>query len=107
MGDAYYKRIWTKIAKALPFVSGGQGIHAFRHTAINSLKGAKISEAVAADFAGHALEGETQGRYSKDHIPLLKEAVDAIPVVTTHLKPFDTTLLPDRLRRPRAARKAA
>lgn len=107
MGDAYYKRIWTKIAKALPFVSGGQGIHAFRHTAINSLKGAKISEAVAADFAGHALEGETQGRYSKDHIPLLKEAVDAIPVVTMHLKPFDTTLLPDRLRKPRAARKAA
>ncbi|GMN04108.1 hypothetical protein MTsPCn3_28390 [Erythrobacter sp. MTPC3] len=107
MGDAYYKRIWTKIAKALPFVSGGQGIHAFRHTAINSLKGAKISEAVAADFAGHALEGETQGRYSKDHIPLLKEAVDAIPVVTKPLKPFDTTLLPDRLRRPRAARKAA
>ena len=107
MGDAYYKRIWIKIAKALPFVSGGQGIHAFRHTAINSLKGAKISEAVAADFAGHALEGETQGRYSKDHIPLLKEAVDAIPVVTKHLKPFDTTLLPDRLRKPRAARKAA
>lgn len=107
LGDAYYKRIWTKIAKALPFVSGGQGIHAFRHTAINSLKGAKITEAVAADFAGHALEGETQGRYSKDHIPLLKEAVDAIPVVTKHLKPFDTTLLPDRLRRPRAARKAA
>ncbi|MEO1921318.1 MAG: site-specific integrase [Sphingomonadaceae bacterium] len=107
MGDAYYKRIWTKIAKVLPFVAGGQGIHAFRHTAINSLKAAKITEAVAADFAGHALEGETQGRYSKDHIPLLKEAVDAIPVVTKRLKPFDTTLLPDRLRRPRAARKAA
>ncbi len=107
MGDAYYKRIWNKIAKALPFVAGGQGIHAFRHTAVNFLKGAKISEAVAADFAGHALEGETQGRYSKEHIPLLKEAVDAIPVVTNHLKPFDTTLLPDRLRRPRAARKAA
>jgi len=106
MGDAYYKRIWSKIAKVLPFVAGGQGIHAFRHTAINSLKAAKISEAVAADFAGHALGGETQGRYSKDHIPLLKEAVDAIPAVTKHLKPFDTTLLPDRLRRPRAARKA-
>lgn len=107
MGDAYYKRIWTKIAKVLPFVAGGQGIHAFRHTAINSLKAAKISEAVAADFAGHALEGETQGRYSKDHIPLLKEAVDAIPVVTKHLKPFDTTLLPNRLREPRKSRTAA
>lgn len=107
MGDAYYKRIWTKVAKALPFVSGGQGIHAFRHTAINSLKGAKISEAVAADFAGHSVAGETGGRYSKEHIPLLKEAVNAITVVTTHLDPFDITLLPDRLRVPRAARKVS
>lgn len=107
MGDAYYKRTWKKIAKAAPFVSGGQGLHAFRHTAINSLKGAKISEAVAADFAGHSVGGETGGRYSKDHIPLLKEAVDAIPVVTKHLDPFDATLLPDRLRVPRAARSTA
>ena len=104
MGDAYYKRIWVKIAKALPFVSGGQGIHAFRHTAINSLKGAKISEAVAADFAGHSVGGETGGRYSKDHIPLLKEAVDAIPVVTSHLQRFETTILPDHQRQPRKAR---
>jgi integrase len=104
MGDAYYKRIWAKIAKALPFVSGGQGIHAFRHTAINSLKGAKISEAVAADFAGHSVGGETGGRYSKDHIPLLKEAVDAIPVVTSHLLRFETTILPDHQRQPRKAR---
>lgn len=100
MGDAYYKRIWTKIAKTLPFLASGQGIHAFRHTAINSLKGAKISEAVAADFAGHALEGETQGRYSKDHIPLLKEAVDAIPVVTKHLEYSAPNILPARLRAP-------
>ncbi|ASP30495.1 integrase [Qipengyuania flava] len=106
MGDAYYKRIWGKIAKALPFVSGGQGIHAFRHTAINSLKGAKISEAVAADFAGHSVGGETGGRYSKDHIPLLKEAVDAIPVVTSHLQRFETTILPDHQRQPRKARPA-
>ena len=100
MGDAYYKRIWNKIAKVLPFLAGGQGIHAFRHTAINSLKGAKISEAVAADFAGHSVEGETQGRYSKDHIPLLKEAVDAIPVVTKHLELSPSNILPARLRAP-------
>ena len=107
MGDAYYKRIWTKIARALPFVSGGQGIHAFRHTAINSLKSAKISEAVAADFAGHSVGGETGGRYSKANIPLLKEAVDAIPEVTANVTRFDTTLLPERLRLPRAARIGA
>ncbi len=104
MGDAYYKRVWSKMAKSLPFLGGGQGIHAFRHTAIDSLKGAKISEAVAADFAGHALNGETAGRYSKAHIALLKEAADAIPKVTKFLDPFPTTLLPARLRAPRAAR---
>lgn len=105
MGDAYYKRVWIKIAAALPFVGGGQGVHAFRHTAIDSLKAAKISEAVAADFAGHKTLGETGGRYSKAHIPLLKEAADAIPEVTKHLRPFPVSLLPDRLRGPRRARR--
>ncbi|MEL7691484.1 site-specific integrase [Citromicrobium bathyomarinum] len=104
LGDAYYKRIWIKIVRELPFLGGGQGIHAFRHTAIDSLKGAKISEAVAADFAGHSLQGETAARYSKAHIPLLKEAADAIPEVTKHLERLPTTLLPTRLRAPRAAR---
>ncbi|MGB3752432.1 MAG: site-specific integrase [Parerythrobacter sp.] len=104
MGDAYYKRIWTKIAGALPFVGGGQGIHAFRHTAIDSLKGAGITEAVAADFAGHKIDGETGGRYSKAHIPLLKEAADAIPHVTDHLDPHPINILPERLRAPRQAR---
>lgn len=87
MGDAFYKKVWTKIAAARPFLGSGQGLHAFRHTAIDSLKAAKISEAVAADFAGHAIEGETGGRYSKAHIHLLQEAVDAIPEVTGHLDP--------------------
>lgn len=104
MGDAYYKKVWIKIAAALPFVGGGQGVHAFRHTAIDSLKAAKISEAVAADFAGHKTMGETGGRYSKAHMHLLKEAADAIPEVTKDLRPFSINLLPDRLRGPRKAR---
>jgi hypothetical protein len=33
-------------------------------------------------------------------LPLLKQAVEAIPVVTDHLEPFPTTLLPARLRAP-------
>lgn len=107
MGDAFYKKVWTKLAAQLPFLGDGQGLHAFRHTAIDSMKAAKISEAVAADFAGHAVEGETGGRYSKAHIHLLQEAVDAIPVVTAHLDRFATALLPLRLRAPRAARTPA
>lgn len=104
MGDAFYKKVWTKIAAARAFLGSGQGLHAFRHTAIDSLKAAKISEAVAADFAGHAIEGETGGRYSKAHIHLLQEAVDAIPEVTRHLDPVPVNLLPARLRVPRKAR---
>ena len=104
MGDAYYKKVWTKLVAALPFLGDGQGLHAFRHTAIDSLKAVKISDAVAADFAGHAIEGETGGRYSKAHIHLLQEAVNVIPEVTEHLTRFPKTLLPARLRSPRAAR---
>lgn len=106
MGDRYSKRIWSKIAEALPFLRAGQATHSFRHTAIDSMKGAGITPEIRADFAGHALQGETQGRYSKDHLPLLKQAVDSIPVVTDHLEPFPTTLLPRRLRAPSKARRA-
>ncbi|PIX66844.1 MAG: integrase, partial [Sphingomonadales bacterium CG_4_10_14_3_um_filter_58_15] len=74
MGDAYYKRIWTKIAKELAFLKGGQAMHAFRHTAINSMKGAGIPSEIRADFAGHSLTGETEGRYSKAHMSLLRNA---------------------------------
>lgn len=100
MGDRYSKRIWGKIAAGLPFLEAGQANHSFRHTAIDSMKGAGISPEIRADFAGHALQSETEGRYSKEHLPLLKQAVDVIPVVTEHLEPFPTTLLPARLRAP-------
>jgi integrase len=104
MGDRYSKRIWSKIAEALPFLQAGQATHSFRHTAIDSMKGAGISPEIRADFAGHALQGETQGRYSKEHLPLLKQAVDVIPVVTDHLEPFAPLLRPPRLRRPSKVR---
>ena len=104
MGDAYYKRIWTKIAKELAFLKGGQAMHAFRHTAINSMKGAGIPSEIRADFAGHALKGETEGRYSKAHMALLRNAVATIPEVTKHLDPFPVSLLPAKLREPRKAR---
>jgi len=103
MGDAYYKNIWTKIAAALPFLKTGQATHSFRHTVINSMKGEGFSAEIRADFAGQKLSTETEGRYSKAHMKLLREAAKAIPNVTDHLEPFPVTLLPARLR---AARKA-
>jgi integrase len=104
MGDAYYKTIWTKIAKALPFLKTGQATHSFRHTVIDSMKGEGFSPEIRADFAGQKLATETEGRYSKAHMKLLREAAKAIPNVTKHLDPFPVTLLPARLRAPRKAR---
>ncbi|PKP95283.1 MAG: integrase [Alphaproteobacteria bacterium HGW-Alphaproteobacteria-14] len=106
MGDAYYKTIWTKIAVALPFLKAGQGTHSFRHTVINAMKGAEVMPELRADFAGHKLSSETEGRYSKAHMELLRKAATAIPNVTRHLDPFPVTLLPARLRAPRKARKS-
>ncbi|WP_296720637.1 site-specific integrase [Erythrobacter sp.] len=104
MGDGYYKTIWTKIADALPFLKAGQATHSFRHTVINAMKGAEVMPELRADFAGHKLSSETEGRYSKAHMALLRKAAKAIPNVTEHLEPFPITLLPARLRAPRKAR---
>lgn len=106
MGDAYYKRAWIKLAMALPFLKQGQAMHSFRHTAIDAMKAAKISPEVRADFAGHSLSSETEGRYSKTNLNLLREAVGAIPNVTSHLVKAPLCILPDRLRAPRRARLA-
>lgn len=106
MGDAYYKTSWTKIADALPFLKSGQAMHSFRHTVINSMKGEGISTENRADFAGHKLSSETEGRYSDAHMKLLREAIKAIPNVTKHLDPFPVSLLPARLRAPRKGRIA-
>ncbi|MXP14516.1 tyrosine-type recombinase/integrase [Altererythrobacter confluentis] len=104
MGDAYYKRIWIKLIKELPFLGNGQGIHSFRHTAIDFMKGAGITPEIRADFAGHSLAGETEGRYSKDHLDLLREAVATIPEITKQTPAVPINLLPGRLRAPRKAK---
>jgi len=103
VGDTYSKRVWEYIRKALPFLKSGQATHSFRHTVVDSMKGAGVSPEIRADFAGHKLSNETQGRYSKRHVELLWDATKAIPKVTSHLVPFPVRLLPKRLR---AARKA-
>lgn len=104
MGDAYYKTIWGKIAKGLPFLKPGQATHSFRHTVTTFMKRAGIPSDVRADFLGHKLASETEGRYSKVDMALLREAVSTVPKVTSHLEPFPTTLLPERLRAPRKSR---
>lgn len=68
------------------------------------MKKGGITAEVRADFAGHKLKSETEGRYSDPHIALLREAAKKIPVVTDHIDPWPVTLLPARLRAPRKAR---
>lgn len=99
MGDVFYKRAWTKMAPKIPDLTDKQSIHSFRHTAIDCMKGAGISEEIRADFAGHSQNGETKGRYSKAHLDLLREAVAAIPEVTTELIESPLTILPSLRRR--------
>lgn len=104
MGDAFYKTRWTRLAKALTFLVRGQANQSFRHTAIDAMKAAKIPPEIRADFAGHKLTSETEGRYSKAHMALLREAAETIPKMTDHLDPMPIKLLPARLRAPRKAR---
>lgn len=104
MGDAFYKRCWTKVAKVMPDLAEGQGIHSMRHTAIDRMKLAGIDSELRADFAGHHLESQTEGRYSKAHLVLIKNAIDTIPNVTSHLAAGPINLLPKALRSPRKAR---
>lgn len=104
LGGGFYKTRWTHLAKKLPFLVKGQANHSFRHTAIDEMKGAGISGELRADFAGHKLDSETEGRYSNVHMALLRDAAEKIPKVTEHLDPAPINLLPDRLRVPRKAR---
>lgn len=107
MGDAFYKNMWTKLVTALPFLGGGQGIHAVRHSAINFMKEAGIDAEVRADFAGHKIKGETGGRYSKaTKLSVMRNAVNMIPEVTTHIDALAISLLPaaHRIARKRGAK---
>ncbi len=62
IGNRYSTRMWSKFAAALAFLQARQANHSFRHTAIDSMKDAGVSPEIRADFDGHALQCETDGR---------------------------------------------
>lgn len=106
-GDVYYKSWWIKLAKRLDFIEAGQALHSFRHTVTTELKHQQVFLETRADLIGHAMPGETAGRYSKvARLVRLKEAVDQIPKVTDRLKPATIRLLPAEKRAPRPARRS-
>ena len=104
-GDVYYKSRWTKIAKRFEFIEPGQALHSFRYMVTTELKFREVFLETRADLVGHAMAGETAGRYSKAaRLIRLKEAVDQIPDVTDRLRPLPIRLLPPASRAPRPAR---
>ena len=56
--------------------------HSFRHTFSDELKQALVNSHVIDELTGHAISGETMGRYGKRFgIDILKEAVEKIPTI--------------------------
>ncbi|WP_231634527.1 site-specific integrase [Novosphingobium sp. KN65.2] len=86
MGDIYYGRYWHSLAKQLPFLKPGQGLHAFRHMVSTALKDAEVFIETRSDLLGHATQHGMSDRYSKaTSLPKLANIVEKIPVVTDHL----------------------
>ena len=58
-------------------IQADKTFHSFRHTFINYLKQHQVSTDLIKELAGHAVEGETMGRYGKRYTPeiLLREAI--------------------------------
>jgi integrase len=83
MGDSFYKLHWTKITAALGEDPESVTIHGIRHMVADELKAAGISEETRADLLGHVMQSQTAKRYSKPtRLKILREAVNAIPIVT-------------------------
>ena len=56
--------------------------HSFRHTFSDELKQALVSPHVIDELTGHAIRGESMGRYGKRYgVTVLKEAVEKIPTI--------------------------
>ncbi|WP_395395642.1 site-specific integrase [Novosphingobium sp. BL-8A] len=93
MGDVYYKRYWSKIARRLPFLKRGQAMHAFQHMVSTELKAAEVFEEKRSDLLGHACDNPMADRYSKaTRLAKLRTVVNKIPVVTDHLQPVGVKL---------------
>jgi integrase len=97
MGDTYYRHCWQKLLELLEVQPDGLTLHGVRHMVADELKHAGFNEEVRADLLGHALQSETAGRYSKaSRLSALKQAVNAIPIVTKSVRAERTRLISSR-----------
>ena len=71
----WFKRYRESLGIESPF-------HRFRHTFSDELKQALVNANVIDELTGHAIRGETMGRYGKRFgVDILKEAVAKIPTI--------------------------
>jgi integrase len=108
LGDVFYKLWWIYIKGMLPDLKRGQAMHSARHMVSDELKDQSVFVEFRNDFLGHRGKGEGENRYpSAASLKRIKEVVEKIPIVTTHLpSQSKIQLLPkaSRQARPRRGR---
>lgn len=107
LGDVFYKLWWIYIKPMVPDLKRGQAMHSARHMVADELKDQSVFIEFRNDFLGHKGKGEGENRYpSAASLLRLKEVVEKIPVVTSHLPDqCNIQLLPDAMRRARPQRE--
>jgi len=107
LGDFFYKLWWIYIKPMVPNLKRGQTMHSARHMVADELKDQSVFIEFRNDFLGHKAKGEGENRYpSAASLSRLKEVVEKIPVVTSHLPDqYNLQLLPDAMRRARPQRE--
>jgi hypothetical protein len=106
LGDVFYKLWWIYIKPMVPGLKRGQAMHSARHMVADELKDQSVFIEFRNDFLGHKGKGEGENRYpSAASLARLKEVVEKIPIVTSHLPPLrQIQLLPQGVRKARPRR---
>jgi len=94
-GDRFYKDFIPVARRCMPDGLWARPIHALRHGLADTLKQAGVSEGVIEDVSGRLGESETATRYTNPAgLSLLQLIISRYPVITGHLEPQPTRLLP-------------
>ncbi|OSI20530.1 DUF6538 domain-containing protein [Bradyrhizobium canariense] len=94
LGNRFYK-LFKPILIAAEITEQGLGAHAVRHLFGAQLKKKRLTDEDRADLLGHGGDSETSERYCEPHeLDTLFEFVMKLEVVTGHLQPHATNLIP-------------
>jgi integrase len=88
-GHVFYKRAWVHI-RDKGGLSPDANIHGTRHRFSTALKDQMVQSEYRGDLLGHVGKTITEERYSEAAgLRLLKEVVDRLPSLTSHLRPAE------------------